>query len=76
MSFQVSYTLQTLGNPPPRFYVEEAFWWCDGERTIANARRALRQCGRATATAELLEVLRSVKPQRGGPKSDRTPSSD
>jgi len=66
MRFLVTYTLATLGNPPPPFFVHEAFWWCDGEEIQENAKKALIDFDEITATSELIDLLRDSRRQRGG----------
>lgn len=70
MQFLVTYTLRTLGNPPPPFFVREAFWWCDGEETSDAVKRSLRDFDEITATAELIDLLRDTRrSSRGGTRS-------
>ncbi len=58
MSFEVSYTLRTLGNPPSPFMIREALWWGEWEPIAKPLRTALRQIDRKTATKALLAAIR------------------
>lgn len=75
MRFEVTYTLSTLGNPPPPFLIREALWWGEWTPIITAVRKSLDEIDGKGATKSLLAVIRDT--HRGGapPRNTRTPHS-